>query len=317
MAIDLVTLKAGRPAVPRNSLEEVLNRFVQYDSGQRRAHTSYRPKGPFLDLMGRSHQWLRNYLRNQHLGWETLQAATDDQVLFYVVFGQRPFDITWASPSLHAALGYPFEEQYENVNGRKLFSGYASELINGRSAIDLLKAGHRPGAKVMQEVNKVRDDPTYVGHIERSYLTRKDGQRVPIEVLELRYTGIWLDRWVIVSKIIGEPEPSPHMLRGRAAGSATTSAELSKDENVFNVDDRAVLKLTAHNPQGLILNGADHVVIGGIPMTPPLLLQPAPTITTLNLTPQLTDQEMRDLYERLVPPYQYPQPDDDKKDDAE
>lgn len=319
MATDLVTLKPGRPKVPKNSLEEVLNRYVHYDTTLRSGphRQAHRPRGPFLELMGRSDQWLRNYLKHQHLTWDTLDAATDDRLLFFVTFGQRPYDVTWANPAVHHALGYAFDEHYESLDGRKVFAGYTSELLSGKSAIDVMRGGRRLSESVRAEIEKVHADPSYVGHIERTYLVRcTDGWRVPVEIVELRFTNEWIDRWVTIARIIGEAHPKVRELHGHADGRATTSGELSKDESMFNVDDRAVLKLTAHNPQGLILNGADHVVIGGIPMTPPLLLQPAPSITTLNLTPRLTDQEMRDLYERWLPPYQYPRPDDDKKDDA-
>lgn len=299
MATDVVALNPGRPAVPKNSLEEVLNRYVQYDTKLRSGpnRQAHRPRGPFLELMGRSDQWLRNYLKNQHLTWETLRYTTDETVLFFVTFGQRPHDVTWASESTHQVLGYAFEERYESSNGRKLFAGYESDLLNGRPAIEVMYGGRKLEQHVQDEIDKVRADPTYVGHIDRMELVRcTDGWRIPVEVLELRYTNHWIDRWMTIARVIGEPHTVLRDLQGHAGATSTTSGTVS------NVDlSNGVQRLTLHDPSTIIVNNLR------LTPQPSLFLQVSPT-------PSITfrsSEDWKQLYESLLPPYRFGGKDED------
>ena len=208
MITNLANLPAGRPSVPRDALETVLSRYVQYDAEQRAKRTAHRPLTPFLDLMNHSKQWYYNYLRNQHITRETLLATVSDELCLVVTFGQPPSDITWANPAFHRALGYSFEEAWEQKEGgKKLFAGYTSALICSESATHILHNGKRLSDVVAAEHERVRlSGGEYVGHADKIHFNHADGHKVAFEMVEMRWTGIWLDRWIGVFRQLDEPD---------------------------------------------------------------------------------------------------------------
>jgi hypothetical protein len=119
---------------------------------------------------------------------------------------------------------------------------------------------------------ELRADPTKTGSIERTFITRStDGWHVPIEVIELRWTGP-LERWFVIARQIGEPEEPGGKLDGKVQGRSSAHGTLSKREREdrYNVDQHTVLRLTSQpasfvinnpqftpQPENLYIRGAD------------------------------------------------------------
>ena len=198
----------GRPPGPANSLEDVFNAFVRYRRHLRRDHTTRPTRAGFWrDEMHRSETWLRGYLTRHHLEFP---FWPEGELLVFVVWDHPPyFDLTWANPTMFEAAGYEWREVLDEHGG---FVSFESELC-GRNVFEGL-APARTTPEHPELLAQLRADPTQVGTIEHTAITRRDGTQVPIEVVELRWTGP-LERWSVIARKLDAP---PVALRGRADG---------------------------------------------------------------------------------------------------
>ena len=249
--------------------------------------------------MHRSETWLRGYLERHHLEFP---FWPDENLLVFVVWDHPPyFDLTWANPATFDAAGYAWHEVLDEHGD---FVGYDSPLC-GRNVFEGL-APTRTTPEHPALLAQLRADPKQVGTIDRTSITRQDGTQVPIEVIELRWTGP-LERWFIIARVLTEP-----VLNGVAHGQATTRGKLTKRarEDLYNVDQHTVLRLTSE-PTSFVINGGGKVT-PILPIEPPKLLPPMPTITFDNgrFSQSFTQDEFIELYKKLLPPYQPPSEDE-------
>jgi hypothetical protein len=193
----------GRPSVPEDSLEVILDTFVKYRSDLRRRRVTHRPKSGFVKAMEHSDTWWRKYQKDNFLHFWPLLPESDN-VMIAVIFGQPEYWITWANDALCRTLGY---ERHE--------------LVDKRSALELLRG---PGTSLTSEeqrtIDDLRGDPGTALYRERTYLVDRAGNRIPIR-LELHYTGPKQERFLAIAEILEEAD----------------------DADVFNVDQRTLFEL--------------------------------------------------------------------------
>ena len=306
----------GRPPGPANSLEEIFNAYVRYRRRLRRERSSRITRAGFWrDEMKRSETWLRGYERKHNLAFP---FWPEDGLLVFVVWDHPPyFDLTWANPAVFEATGYAWNEVLDDHGD---FVRYESPLCDMNVFTDLDPSRTSPEHPSL--LAELRADPTRVGTIERTFLVHStNGTRIPIEVVELRWTGP-LERWLIIARVLDEPDGKA--LHDEANGKATVRGKLSKREreDLYNVDQHTILRLTSQ-PSTLVLGGdtpapiqivppqTNLVINGGGRLTPMLpidthpsiRLEPMPTITvTGNWTPDL----VKDLMNQYLPPYRPP-----------
>jgi PAS domain-containing protein len=177
---------AGRPAVPQDSLEVILDTFVKYRNDLRKKRVTYRPKSHFFAAMQHTDTWWRKYAKDNYLHFWPLLPESDN-VLVAVIFGQPDYWITWANDALCKTLGYARDE-----------------LVDTRSALELLRG---PSARLSAEENRALDDlrahPGTALSLDRTYLIDHEGNHLPIR-LELHYTGPKQERFLAIAEVLEE-----------------------------------------------------------------------------------------------------------------
>lgn len=132
-----------------------------------------------------SKQTLYNYEEHYNLPWPLLPEDEHDFV--WVIFGQPPFDLTYARQSVSRALGRPAED------------------IVGQPSIELLRHGVAMDDQVIECMRRLKQDPTFkVACVERAWIDVADGH-CQVTDMSVRYTGEQTDRFYVCAHPIGAP----------------------------------------------------------------------------------------------------------------
>ena len=183
--------RAGRPKGPKKQIEEVLTAFVKYRAELRAAHkgASAETRSGFKDTVGLSDQGLRDYLKNANLPWPLLPA--DETALVCVIWGEAPFDITWANTALSVAQ-----------------QCLPSDLIGHGCALPLLRGrGAHLEPEQLSMIQRLRTDRDFSIAQFSTELLRADGKWQPVDV-HVRYAGPVHNRFYCVAELAG-PARSP------------------------------------------------------------------------------------------------------------
>lgn len=182
----------GKPSL---TIEDVLSRYERYDTRRRAKHHPHPSRTGFIQGFesakpedagfGMSKQTLYNYEEHYNLPWPLLPEDEADFV--WVIFGQKPFDLTYARQSVARALGKPVEN------------------LVGQPSIDLLRHGVEMDEQTVDCMRRLKQDPTFkVACIERAWIDVADGHCQLVD-MQVRYTGELTDRFYVSSHPIGAP----------------------------------------------------------------------------------------------------------------
>lgn len=182
----------GRPSL---TIEDILCRYERYDTRRRAKHIPHPSRAGFIQGFesakpedagfGKSKQTLYNYEEHYNLPWPLLPEDEADFV--WVIFGQPPFDLTYARQSVARALGRPAED------------------LVGQPSIELLRHGLTMDEQTVDCMRRLKQDPTCkVACIERAWIDVADGHCQLVD-MQVRYTGAHTDRFYVCSHPIGAP----------------------------------------------------------------------------------------------------------------
>jgi hypothetical protein len=167
-----------------------LSRYERYDTRRRALHIPHPSRAGFIQGFddagfGMSKQTLYNYAEHYNLPWPLLPEDEND--LVWVIFGQPPFDLTYARQSVARALGQPVED------------------IVGQPSIELLRHGVTMDEGTVDCMRRLKQDPAYkVACVEQEWVDVAEGHCQMVN-MQVRYTGAHTDRFYVVAHPIGAP----------------------------------------------------------------------------------------------------------------